>query len=230
LNDGRSSHSSGRVPNSQSLSGSHRLGGKYASGGGYASSRAPGQGTKHGSGGKQSSNSMHGSRADRLGDKHGRGGMHALNRKQAPTTPYTTRQKHDGRMKQNAGGTHGNSNGCHISASNGYREGVRCGSGNDSSRPGDDGSCYGGRDIRHTGTTRGGQDDLGLDGMNLRGGSPSHRPSSRETLYEHFLTVYGRKLDPNNRSHWAFMICCRSENFGNRYHLTLISREAFIYT
>jgi hypothetical protein len=65
--------------------------------------------------------------------------------------------------------------------------------------------------------------------MTLRDGSPNRGPSSGQTIHELYLTVYGRGLDPNNRSYWAFMICRRDNNFGDRHHVTLMNLQGLLY-
>lgn len=182
-----------------------------------------------GLGGEQSSSLMLALRTDKLSEKHGRSGMPASGGKQASTTQYSTSNKRDGRMKQTASGELASSSGHYTSASDGYQAtGAHYGSGNGGSRQGGNGSDYGGRGVRHTSATGRGQDDLGLSRMTLRGGSPNRGPSSGQTIYELYLTVYGRGLDPNNRSHWTFMICRRGDHFGDRHHVTLINLEALL--
>lgn len=227
---GRSSHSSSRGPSSQSSSGTHGMGGKIASGGEYASSTAPSRGIMLSSGGEQISSLMLGLGTDKLSNKHGRSRMPASGAREASSTQYPTSKKRDERMKQDASGKLASSSGHCTSASDGYQaNGAHYGSGNGGSRQGDDGSDYGGRGVRHTSATGRGQDDLGLSRMTLRGLSPNRGPSSGQSTYELYLTVYGRGLDPKNRLHWAFMVCRCGDDFGDRHHVTLINREALLY-
>lgn len=47
--------------------------------------------------------------------------------------------------------------------------------------------------------------------------------------YELSITVDGRGLDPNNRSHWAFMICEEGKDYGERLQVALLDRATLRY-
>jgi hypothetical protein len=47
--------------------------------------------------------------------------------------------------------------------------------------------------------------------------------------YELSIIVEGRGLDPNNRSHWAFMISRQGDSFGDRLNVVLLDRTNLRY-
>lgn len=134
--------------------------------------------------------------------------------------------------KQNSENTLVSSSGQYCS--NSERNGTRVGHGDRDVGCREEHTCYdsGGRDEQYSGNDRYSQDDFSSSQCSRTiqtNGSPSCGPSSGETLYELSITVSGRGLDPDDRSHWASMICRAGESFGDRLHVTLLDLQSLTY-
>jgi hypothetical protein len=146
------------------------------------------------------------------------------------TTQYSTSNQRDGPTEQSTSGDQVSSGRHYSSASDEHQTTeAHHGSHPGGTRQEGDGSNHGDRDAGRISATGRGQGDSGSGMITLHTRSPNRGPSSGQNIYELYLTVSGRGLDPNNRSHWAFMISRRGDNFGDLHNVVLINLEALLF-